>query len=168
MKDVRVTITTIPTVKAKVVTTIIHAIKVEVVTHVVKAEEVATITPTTKVEVAKKKRKVKLPKLKMSVDCHGLPNGDLQKFFDAKQRSQRTKEIVYGMTKIDVLSKHARLSPTTLAVVIDLYGQEPFAMKLKKACNIGTKASFATFDGPTSSVRVEDNNATESTTKLDI
>jgi hypothetical protein len=30
---------------------------------------------------------------------------------------------------------------------------------LKKAHDIGTKAFFATFDGPTSSARVEDNNA---------
>ncbi len=41
-------------------------------------------------------------------------------------------------------------------------------MKLKKAHNINTKALFTTFDGPTSSACVKDNNATESTTKLDI
>jgi hypothetical protein len=41
-------------------------------------------------------------------------------------------------------------------------------MKLKKARNISTKAFFATFDGPTSSAHVEDNNATESATELDI
>jgi hypothetical protein len=53
MKGVRVTIATIPIVKAKVVATIILAVKVEVAALVEKAEEVATITPTTKVEVAK-------------------------------------------------------------------------------------------------------------------
>jgi hypothetical protein len=36
-------------------------------------------------------------------------------------------------------------------------------MELKKARDIGTKAFFATFDGPTSSAHVEDNSATEST-----
>jgi hypothetical protein len=50
----------------------------------VKAEEVAVATPAIKVEVAEKKRKVKLPKLKMNVDCHGLPSGDLHKSFDAR------------------------------------------------------------------------------------
>jgi hypothetical protein len=57
---------------------------VEVVAHVVKVEEVAVATPAIKVEVAKKKWKVKLPKLKMNVDRHGLPNGNLQKSFDAR------------------------------------------------------------------------------------
>jgi hypothetical protein len=50
----------------------------------VKAEEVALATHAIKVEVAKKKRRVKLPKSKMSVDCHGLPSGDLHKSFDAR------------------------------------------------------------------------------------
>jgi hypothetical protein len=41
-------------------------------------------------------------------------------------------------------------------------------MELKKARDIGTKAFFATFEGPTSSAHVEDNSATESTTELDV
>jgi hypothetical protein len=41
-------------------------------------------------------------------------------------------------------------------------------MELKKARDISTKAFFVTFDGPTSSAHVEDNNATESATKLDV
>jgi hypothetical protein len=41
-------------------------------------------------------------------------------------------------------------------------------MELKKACDIGTKAFFATFDGPTSNAHVEDNSVTESATDLDI
>ncbi len=76
MKGVGVASTTILTMKAKVVATIIPTVKVEVVTPVVKAEEVAT-TLAIKVEVAKKKRRVKLPKLKMNVDHHGLPSGDI-------------------------------------------------------------------------------------------
>ncbi len=51
---------------------------------------------------------------------------------------------------------------------MDLYGQEPFAMELKKARDIGTKAFFATFDGPASSAHVEDNSATESATESDV
>jgi hypothetical protein len=51
---------------------------------------------------------------------------------------------------------------------IDLYGQEPPAIELKKACDIGTKAFFATFDGPTSSARIEDNNAIESAIESDV
>jgi hypothetical protein len=84
MKGARITITTIPIMKAKVVTTIVHVVKVELATPIVKEEEVATTTPTTKVEVAEKKQKVKLPKLKMSVDRHRLPNGDLHKSFNAR------------------------------------------------------------------------------------
>jgi hypothetical protein len=86
MKGVGVAIATIPTVKAKVVATIVPAVKVEVAAPLVKAEEIATTTPAIKVEVAEKKRRVKLPKLKMSVDRHGLPSGDLQKSFDARVR----------------------------------------------------------------------------------
>jgi hypothetical protein len=71
-------------VKAKVVATIVPIVKVKVVAPIVKAKEVATITPTINVEVTEKKRRVKLPKLKMSVDCHGLPSGDLQKSFDGR------------------------------------------------------------------------------------
>jgi hypothetical protein len=41
-------------------------------------------------------------------------------------------------------------------------------MELKKAHDIGTKAFFATFDGPTSSAHVEDNSATESTIESDV
>jgi hypothetical protein len=70
--------------KAKVVAAIVPAVKVEVATPLVKAEEIAARTPAIKVEVAKKKRRVKLLKLKMSVDRHGLPNGNLQKSFDAR------------------------------------------------------------------------------------
>jgi len=84
MKGVGVALATIPIVKAKVVITIVLAVKVEVVAPIVKAEEVATTTLVTKVEVAKKKRRVKLLKLKMSVDRHGLPNNDLQKSYDAR------------------------------------------------------------------------------------
>jgi hypothetical protein len=51
---------------------------------------------------------------------------------------------------------------------IDLYGQEPFVTELKKARDIGTKAFFATFDGPTSSARVEDNNVTKSAIESDV
>jgi nitrous oxide reductase len=51
-----------------------------------KAKEIATTTPVIKVEIVEKKRKVKLPKLKMSVDRHGLPSGDLHKSFDARVR----------------------------------------------------------------------------------
>jgi hypothetical protein len=64
----------------------IPAVKVEVAGPIVKIEEVAAATPATKVEVAEKKRRLKLPKLKMSVDRHGLPSGDLQKSFDARVR----------------------------------------------------------------------------------
>jgi hypothetical protein len=84
MKGARVASATIPTLKAKVVAAIVHAVKVEVATPLVKAEKIAPTTPAIKVEVAEKKRRVKLPKLKMSVDCHGLPSGDLQKSFDAR------------------------------------------------------------------------------------
>ncbi|CAK9220558.1 unnamed protein product [Sphagnum troendelagicum] len=168
MKGAGVAATTIPTMKVKVVAAIVPTLKVEVAAPLVKAEEIAATTLAIKVEVAKKKRKVKLPKLKMSVDRHGLPSGDLHKSFDARRRSQRTNETLYGMTKINVLSKHARLSPIALAVVIDLYGQEPSAMELKKARDIGTKAFFATFDGPTSSAHVEDSSATESATDSDV
>jgi hypothetical protein len=56
----------------------------EVAALVVKAKEVVIVTPTTKVEVVEKKQRVKLPKLKMSVDCHGLPSDDLKKSFDAR------------------------------------------------------------------------------------
>jgi hypothetical protein len=84
MKGARVVTTTIPIVKAKVVLAIVLVLKVEVATPIVKAEEVAAAPPTTKVEVAKKKQRVKLPKLKMNVDRHRLPNGDLQKSFDAR------------------------------------------------------------------------------------
>jgi hypothetical protein len=41
-------------------------------------------------------------------------------------------------------------------------------MELKKARDIGTKAFFATFDGPTSSAHVEDSSATESATDSDV
>jgi hypothetical protein len=51
---------------------------------------------------------------------------------------------------------------------IDIYGQDPFVMELKKACDIGTKAFFATFDGLTLSARVKDNNVIGSTTKSDV
>ncbi len=37
-----------------------------------------------KVEVVEKKQNVKLTKLKMGVDRHRLPNGNLQKFFNAR------------------------------------------------------------------------------------
>ncbi len=84
MKGARVEATIIPTLKVKVVVAIVLAIKVEVAAPLVKVEEITTTTPAIKVEVAKKKRRVKLPKLKMSVDCHGLPNGDLKKSFDAR------------------------------------------------------------------------------------
>jgi hypothetical protein len=66
-----------PIVKAEEVATIVPAVKVKVAAPIVKAEEVATITLAIKVDVAEKNRRVKLPKLKMSVDPHGLPNGDL-------------------------------------------------------------------------------------------
>ncbi|CAM6027384.1 unnamed protein product [Sphagnum balticum] len=59
-------------------------------------------------------------------------------------------------------------SPVMKAKEVDLYNQEPSAMELKKAYDIGTRAFFATFDGPTSSACVEDNNATELATKSDI
>jgi hypothetical protein len=55
MKGVRVTIETIPTMKAKVVATIVLALKVEVAAPVMKLKEVAIVTPTTKVEVVEKK-----------------------------------------------------------------------------------------------------------------
>jgi hypothetical protein len=77
MKGARVAAATIPTVKAKVVAAIVPIVKVKVAAPLVKAEEIATTTPTIEVEVVEKKRRVKLPKLKMSVDCHGLPSGDL-------------------------------------------------------------------------------------------
>jgi hypothetical protein len=86
MKGVGVAATIIPTVKVKVVAAIVPAMKVKVAAPLVKAEEIVATTPTIKVEVAKKKRKLKLPKLKMSVDHHGLPSGDLQKSFDARVR----------------------------------------------------------------------------------
>jgi hypothetical protein len=41
-------------------------------------------------------------------------------------------------------------------------------MELKKACDIGTKAFFATFDGLTLSACVKDNNVIGSTTKSDV
>ncbi len=41
-------------------------------------------------------------------------------------------------------------------------------MELKKSRDIGAKAFFATFDGPTSSAHVEDNSATESVTESDV
>jgi hypothetical protein len=41
-------------------------------------------------------------------------------------------------------------------------------MELKKIRNIGIKAFFATFDGPTSSACVENNSATESATKSNV
>jgi hypothetical protein len=85
MKGAGVATVIIPAMKAKVVIVIVHAAKVEVAGPVVKTEEVATVTPPTKVEVAKKKQRV-LPKLKMNVDRHGLPSGNLQKSFDAKVR----------------------------------------------------------------------------------
>jgi hypothetical protein len=75
MKGAGVAVAIIPTMNAKVVTTIVLAMKVKVAAPIVKAEEVATITLAIKVEVAKKKQRVKLPKLKMSVDHHGLPSG---------------------------------------------------------------------------------------------
>jgi hypothetical protein len=84
MKGAGVAATIIPIVKAKVVATIVPIVKVEVATLVVKAKKVAATTPTIKVEVVEKKRRVKLPKLKMSVELHGLPGGDLQKSFDAR------------------------------------------------------------------------------------
>jgi hypothetical protein len=59
-------------------------VKVEVVAFVMKAKEVVVVTLATKVEVVEKKQRVKLPKLKMSVDCHGLPSDDLQKSFNAR------------------------------------------------------------------------------------
>jgi nitrous oxide reductase len=86
MKGAGIVVTSIPTMKAKVVAAIVLTVKVEVVAPVVKAKEVAIATPTIKVEVVEKKRRVKLPKLKMSVDHHGLPSGDLQKPFDARVR----------------------------------------------------------------------------------
>jgi hypothetical protein len=39
-------------------------------------------------------------------------------FFLLQRRSQRTKATLYGITKIDVLSKHTWLSPTALAMVV--------------------------------------------------
>ncbi len=51
---------------------------------------------------------------------------------------------------------------------IDLYGQKPSAMELKKAHDIGTKAFFATFDGPTLNACVEDNSAIELAIESDI
>jgi hypothetical protein len=63
LKGARVQATTVPTMKAKVVAALVPAMKVKVV----------AITPAIKVDVTKKKRRVKLPKLKMSVDRHGLP-----------------------------------------------------------------------------------------------
>ncbi len=51
---------------------------------------------------------------------------------------------------------------------IDLYGQGPSTMELKKAYDIGTKAFFATFDVPTSNAYVEDNSDTESATKSNV
>jgi len=84
IKGARLATTIILTMNAKLVATIVLAMKVEVVALVVKAKEVVTATLATKVEVVEKKRKVKLPKLKMSVDCHGLFSGDLQKSFDAR------------------------------------------------------------------------------------
>jgi hypothetical protein len=86
MKGAGVAAATIPTMKVKVVAAIVPALKVEVAAPLVKAEEIAATTLAIKVEVAKKKRKVKLPKLKMSVDRHGLPSGDLHKSFDARVR----------------------------------------------------------------------------------
>jgi hypothetical protein len=77
MKGAGVATTTIPTVKAKVVVVIVLTVKVEVVAPLMKVKEIAATTPAIKVEVAEKKRRVKLPKLKMSVDRHGLPSGDL-------------------------------------------------------------------------------------------
>jgi len=78
MKGVGVTTATIPIVKVKVVTIIVHAMKVEVAAFVMKAKEVATLvmkakevaatTFAIKVEVAKKKQKVNLLKLKMNED----------------------------------------------------------------------------------------------------
>jgi hypothetical protein len=86
MKGAIVAAATIPTVKAKVVTAIVPVVKVKVAAPLVKAEEIVATTPAIKVEVVEKKRKVKLPKLKMSVDRHGLPTSDLQKSFDARVR----------------------------------------------------------------------------------
>jgi hypothetical protein len=86
MKGAGIAASTIPIVKAKVVAAIVPAVKVKVAAPIVKAEEVAAATPAIKVEVTEKKRKVKLPKLKMSVDRHGLPSGDLHKSFDARVR----------------------------------------------------------------------------------
>ncbi len=86
MKGVGVIAATILTVKAKVVATILLGVKVEVVAPIVKVEEVTTTTLAIKVEVVEKKRRVKLLKLKMNVDRHGLPSGDLKKSFDARVR----------------------------------------------------------------------------------
>ncbi len=86
MKGAGVGVTTIPIVKAKVVVAIVLGVKVKVAAPLVKAEEIATTTLVIKVEVAEKKRRVKLPKLKISVNRHGLPIGDLQKSFDARVR----------------------------------------------------------------------------------
>jgi hypothetical protein len=86
MKGARVAVAIIPIVKAKVVVAILPAVKVEVAPLVVKAEEVVVATLATKVEVVKKKRRLKLPKLKMSVDRHGLPSDDIKKSFDARVR----------------------------------------------------------------------------------
>jgi hypothetical protein len=86
MKGAIVATATIPTVKAKVVTAIVPVVKVKVAAPLVKAEEIVATTPAIKVEVVEKKRRVKLPKLKMSVDRHGLPTSDLQKSFDARVR----------------------------------------------------------------------------------
>jgi hypothetical protein len=77
MKGAKVVATTIPIVKGKVVSAIVPTVKVEVAAPIVKAKEVATTTPAIKVEAIEKKEKVKLPKLKISVDRHGLPSGDL-------------------------------------------------------------------------------------------
>ncbi len=86
MKGVGVVAATIPIVKGKVVLAIVPIVKVEVATPIVKVEEVVATTSAIKVEAVKKKRRVKLPKLKMSVDRHGLPNGDFHKSFDARVR----------------------------------------------------------------------------------
>ncbi|CAK9269926.1 unnamed protein product [Sphagnum jensenii] len=64
--------------------------------------------------------------------------------------------------------KVEEVAVATPAIKIDLYGQEPSITKLKKARDIGTKAFFVTFDGPTSSAHVEDNNATELAIESDI
>jgi hypothetical protein len=77
MKGVRVIGATIFIMTMKVVTAIIPVVKVKVATPIVKAEEVVTTSLAIKVEVAEKKRKVKLPKLKMSANFHGLPSSNL-------------------------------------------------------------------------------------------